>query len=76
MVARDILDLFGGPDLGRPVKAPQSEVSERAGRYQDHAGRYQRGLESVQVGGDRRAVRVPAERGRDRFDLPAGDAGT
>jgi len=31
------------------LKAPQSQESERAGRYQDHAGCHQRRLESVQV---------------------------
>jgi hypothetical protein len=75
LVARDILDLFDGADFGRLAKASQSEESERAGRYQDHAGRYQRGLESVQIGRDRGGVRVLAERGGDCFDLPAGDVG-
>jgi hypothetical protein len=52
----DILDLACGADFGRLAKAPQSEESEYADPYKDHASCDQRRLESVQIGRDRGAV--------------------
>src|SRR5215469_8194243 len=76
MVVADILDLAEVAGFGRLAKAPQSEKSDCGGPCQDHAGCYQRRLESVQERCDRGAVRVPAQRSSDYLDLTTGDVGT